>query len=98
MYILNLQERNYILNLSEKKNLIKIAGLFYTFLTMSDEGKKHVALIEKIQEAKIMMQVSSSDNCVLVYDIKILNLFDPKLLLINTKLVIKNKLKDLLMN
>ena len=40
-----------------------------------------------------MMQSSSSDNCVRFYSIEILNLFNPELQLINTKPVIKNKLK-----
>ena len=43
-----------------------------------------------------MMQSSSSNDCVCHYNIKILNLFDPELQLINTQLVIKNKLKNLI--
>ena len=43
-----------------------------------------------------MMQSSSSDNCVHCYDIEILNLFDLELLVINTKPMIKNNLKELL--
>ena len=35
------------------------------------------------------MQSKSSDNCVPRYNIEILNLFDPKLQLINTKTMIK---------
>ena len=42
------------------------------------------------------MQSNSSDNCVPHYNLDILNLFDPELQLINTKPVIKNKLKELL--
>ena len=42
-----------------------------------------------------MMQLSSSDDCVCHYNIEILNLFDQELQPINTKLVIKNKLKQL---
>ena len=42
------------------------------------------------------MQSNSSDNCIHRYNIKILNLFDPELQLINTKPLIKNKLKELL--
>ena len=41
------------------------------------------------------MQSSSSDNFVSHYNIKILNLFDPELQLINSEPGIKNKLKDL---
>ena len=43
-----------------------------------------------------MMQSSSSDNCICHYNVEILNLFDPKLQLINTKPIIKDKLKELL--
>ena len=42
------------------------------------------------------MQSNSSDNCVHRYNVEILNLFNPELQLINTKPVIKNKLKELL--
>ena len=59
--------------------------------------EKYLELIGKIPEAKFMMQSSSSDNCIRQYNINILNLFDPELQLINTKPVIENKLKDLLL-
>ena len=42
------------------------------------------------------VQSNSSDNCIHHYSVQILNLFDPELQLINTKPVIKNKLKELL--
>ena len=42
-----------------------------------------------------MMQSSSFDKCVRYYNIEILELFYPELQLINTKHIIKNKLKDL---
>ena len=42
------------------------------------------------------MQSNSSDNCVHHYNVEILNLFDPELQLINTKPVIRTKLKELL--
>ena len=44
------------------------------------------------------MQSDSSDNCVHRYNIEILNLFDPELKLINTKPMIKNKLKNCYMS
>ena len=59
--------------------------------------EKYLELIEKIPEAKFMMQSSSSDNRIRQYNINILNLFDPELQLIDTKPVIENKLKDLLL-
>ena len=40
------------------------------------------------------MQSNSSDNCIHLYNVGILNLFDPELQLINTERVIKNKLKE----
>ena len=39
------------------------------------------------------MQSSSFDNCIHHYNVEILSLFDPDLQLINTKLMIKNKLQ-----
>ena len=43
------------------------------------------------------MQLYSSDNCTQQhYNVEILNLFNPEFQLINTELVIKNKLKELL--
>ena len=42
-----------------------------------------------------MMHSNSSDNCVNCY-VEILNFLDPELQLINTKPMIKNKLKELL--
>ena len=43
-----------------------------------------------------VMQTSSSDSCICNYNIKILNLFNPELQLINNKPIIKNKFKKLL--
>ena len=43
-----------------------------------------------------MMQSSSSDNCAYHYNVGILYSFDPELQLINTKPMIKNKIKELL--
>ena len=44
----------------------------------------------------IPTQLNSFDNCVHHYNVEILNLFDSELRLINTKPMIKNKLKELL--
>ena len=52
---------------------------------MPDKVDKYVKLTAKPPEAKVVMQLSSSDNSVCHYNIKILNLFDPELQLINTK-------------
>ena len=42
------------------------------------------------------MHLNSSDTCIHHYNVEMLILFDPELQLINTKPVIKNKLKELL--
>ena len=72
--------------LSEEQNRRKVADSFYIFLTTPDEVEKYVEI----------MQLNSSDKYVHCYDIEILNVFDPELQLINTKPMIKNKLKELL--
>ena len=74
-----------ILNL-RKKNCILNFLRNYTFLVTPDEVEKYAK----------MMQSNSSDNCVHHYNIKVLNIFDLELQLINTKPTIKNKLKELL--
>ena len=40
------------------------------------------------------MQSNSSDNCIHCYNFEIQHIFDPGLQLINTKPMIKNKLKE----
>ena len=67
----------------EEQHHRKVARSHYIFLTTPDEVEKYV-------ESK------SSDNCIYCYNAEILNLFDPELQLINTKPMIKNKLKELL--
>ena len=44
----------------------------------------------------MQMQSKSSDNCMHLYNVEILNLFEPELQLKDTKSAIKNKLKELL--
>ena len=68
------------------KILEKTAESLYIYLTTSDEVEKYFQ----------MMQSSSSDNCICHFDIKILKFFSPELQLVNTKPIIKNKLKELL--
>ena len=69
--------------LNEEENLRKVGKSLYLFLTTPDKVKKYV-------------QSNSSDNCIHHYNVEILNIFDPELQLINTKPMIKNKLKVLL--
>ena len=69
--------------LSEEQNLRKVAESLYIFLATPDEVEKYAK----------MMQSSYSDNCIQGYNIMIVNLSDPELQLLNTKPIIKNKLK-----
>ena len=69
--------------LSKEQNLRKVVQSFYIFLTTPNEVEKNAK----------MMQSNSSDNCVHHYNIEILYLFDSELQLINTKPMIKSKLK-----
>ena len=73
----------YFKSIREKQSLRKVAKLLYIFLTASNEVEKHV-------------QSNYSDNFIHHYNVEILNLFHPQLKLINTKPMIKNKLKELL--
>ena len=72
-----------ILNLyvREGQNIRKVAKLLYIFLIIPDEVEKYV-------------ESNFSDNCVHHHNVEVFNLFDPVLQLINTKPVIKNKLKE----
>ena len=73
----------YFKSIRNEQSLRKVAKSLYIFLTTLDEVEKYV-------------QSSSSDNCVHHYNVEILNLFGPESQLIETKAVIKNKLKGLL--
>ena len=73
----------YFKSVREEQNLRKAAKSFYIFVTVPDKVEKHV-------------QSNSSDNCIHCYNVQIFNIFDPELQMINTKPMIKNKLKELL--
>ena len=73
----------YFKSVREEQNLRKAAKSFYIFVTVPDKVEKHV-------------QSNSSDNCIHCYNAQIFNIFDPELQMINTKPMIKNKLKELL--
>ena len=66
--------------------MIKVVALLSIFLTTPNEVEKDVKT----------MQSNSSDRYVRHSSIDILNLFDAELQLINTKLMIENKLKEFL--
>ena len=70
----------------EKQNIRKVSKLLLTFVAAPDVVEKYAKII----------QSNSFDNCVYRYNIDILNLFDPKLQLIITKPMFKNKLEQLL--
>ena len=62
----------YFKFIREEENLRKVAQFLYVFLATSDELEKYV-------------EPNSSDNCKHRYNVGILNIFDPQLQLINTK-------------
>ena len=70
--------------LSENKILEKLLNHFISITT--DKVRKYVE----------MMKLSSFDNCICHYNIKIVNVFYPELQLLNNKPTIKNKLKEFL--
>ena len=86
MNILNMQEKKLYCKLIEEQNPRKIAKSFYSFLTTPDEVEKYVEI----------MQLYSSDKYVHRYNVEIFNMLDPELQPINTKPIMKNKLKELL--
>ena len=73
----------YFKSIREEENLRKVAKSLYIFLTTPDE-------------VEIYVQSTSCNNCINHYNVEVSNLFDPQLQLINTKPMIKNKLKELL--
>ena len=75
MNFLAINFSEYSKSIKEIKNLRKVAKSLYIFVTTSDEVKKYVQSI-------------STNNCIHRYNAEILNIFDPKLQLINTKSII----------
>ena len=73
----------YFKCIREDQNLKYVAKSLYIFLTTPNEVGK-------------LVQSNSYDKCAHHYIVEIVNLFDPELQVINTKPVIKNKLKELL--
>ena len=84
LYIRIIDDYLKILTDKELKDFFsKVAKLLYIFLTNLDEVENH-------------MQLNSCDNPIHHYNVEILNIFDPELKLINTKPMIKKKLKEML--
>ena len=73
----------YFKSRREEQNLRNVAKSLYIFLTTHNEVEKY-------------LHSNYSDNCIHLCNVEILNIFDLELQLINTKPVIKNKLKELL--
>ena len=73
----------YFKSIKEEQNIRKVAKSLHIFLTTPDEVEKYV-------------QPSSSDNCTHRYNGEIFKIFYSELQLINTKSIIRNKLKKLL--
>ena len=67
----------------EEQNLTKVSKYLCIFLATPEEVEKYV-------------QWNSSDNYMHRYNVEILNNFNAELQLINTKPMIKNKLKEML--
>ena len=84
-YFKNPREKLYCKLIAEQ-NPRKIAKSFYSFLATPDEVEKYIEI----------MQLYSSDKYVHRYNVEIFNMLDPELQLINTKPIMKNKLKELL--
>ena len=70
--------------LSEEENLRKVPESLFIFLTTRAEVEKYVEIV----------QSDPSDKYIYRCNIEISNLFDPELQLINTKPMIKIKLKE----
>ena len=73
----------YFKSISEKPNIAKSP---YISLTTPDKVENYVEI----------MEANSSDNCIYRDNVEVLNIFDLELQLINTKPMIKNKLKELI--
>ena len=73
----------YFKSTREEQNLGKVAKSLYIILATPGEVEKYV-------------QSNSPDNFMHRYNVEILIFFDPELQLINTTLIIENKLKELL--
>ena len=80
--VINFSE--YFKSITEEKNLTKVSKLSYIFLATPDEVEKYVH------------STYSSDNCIHLCNVEILKIFNPELQLVNTKPMIKNRLKELL--
>ena len=91
-YLKSIKEKFYS-KLNEEQNLRKVAKSLYIFLTTPDEIEKYAKIMQSNSSANCIHRYNIAYNC---YNIMILNILDPELQLINTKPMIKDKLKELL--
>ena len=94
LYIPKIDDYLEILTDEEVKDFVAIN--FSEFIKEAQNLRKVAKSLYFFLTAPDKVQPNSSDNCINHY-VKILNLFDPELQLINTKPVTKNKLKHSLM-
>ena len=62
-YFRSMREKLYSKQV-KKKYPRKLFELFYTFLTLTDQVEIYIEFIEKNTRSEVMIQSSSSDNCV----------------------------------
>ena len=65
------------------------------FKSIREKQNLRKAAKSKFDEVEKYVQLNSSDNCVHCYNVEILNTFDSELELINTKPMIRIKLKEI---
>ena len=94
MYILKINDYLEILTDEEVKHFVAIN--FSQSIKDEQNLRKVAKLLYIFPTGPDEVQSNSSDNCIHHYNVKILNVFVPKLQLINTKPLIKNKLNELL--
>ena len=94
LYIPKIDDYLEILTDEEVKGFVAIN---FSKTIREEQNLRNVAkLLDIFLTTPDKVESNSFDNCIHHYNLKILNLFDRELQLINTKPVIKNRLKELL--
>ena len=94
LYIPKIDDYLEILTDEEVKGFVAIN---FSKTIREEQNLRNVAkLLDIFLTTPDEVESNSFDNCIHHYNLKILNLFDRELQLINTKPVIKNRLKELL--
>ena len=94
LYIPKIDDYLEILTDEEVKGFVAIN--FSKTIREEQNLRKVAKLLDIFLTTPDKVESNSFDNCIHHYNLKILNLFDRELQLINTKPVIKNRLKELL--